>query len=222
MLFLGKIEFLSPCPLAHFFFSILYNFHIFLSQLNRNKSGKVGRKSANPVKSRLCGCPLLFSKVGTKWASGQKISYSLPFSLKISWQFSYFLPSENVLPTFFAFKSGQNFIHFSDCSSRFRRLSGSSAPARITPISGRINSRAQAYAATTVRSATASTNREAIRRTTGQKDRKRIPLIPARILILTFFPIQAVRCAKPIRISILQLFNVHLSHLIKIIADRVC
>ena len=90
MFFLGKIEFLSPCPLAHFFFSILYNFYIFLSQLNRNKSGKVGRKPANPVKSRLCGCPLLKIKVGTKWASGQKISYSLPFSLKISWKFGYF------------------------------------------------------------------------------------------------------------------------------------
>ena len=112
MFFLGKIEFLSPCPLAHFFFSILYNFYIFLSQLNRNKSGKVGRKPANPVKSRLCGCPLLFSKVGTKWASGQKISYRLPFSLKISWQFGYFYPQKTFCPLSSHSKVGRTLFIF--------------------------------------------------------------------------------------------------------------
>ena len=112
MFFLGKIEFLSPCPLAHFF-SLFYIISIFfLSQLNRNKSGKVGRKPANPVKSRLCGCLLLFSKVGTKWASGQKISYRLPFSLKISWQFGYFYPQKTFCPLLNAMKVGRTLFIF--------------------------------------------------------------------------------------------------------------
>ena len=34
----------------------------------KEKSGKVGRKSANPVKSRVSACPLLFSKLGRNWA----------------------------------------------------------------------------------------------------------------------------------------------------------
>ena len=34
----------------------------------KEKSGKVGRKPANPVKSRVSACPLLFSKLGRKWA----------------------------------------------------------------------------------------------------------------------------------------------------------
>ena len=34
----------------------------------KEKSGKVGRKPSNPVKSRVSACPLLFSKLGRKWA----------------------------------------------------------------------------------------------------------------------------------------------------------
>ena len=49
----------------------------------KEKSGKVGRKSANPVKSRVSACPLLFSKLGRKWA---KVIFRRVFSFNFKYK----------------------------------------------------------------------------------------------------------------------------------------
>lgn len=59
------------CPVCPVFFATYIYFITFFSQLNRNKSGKVGRKPANPCAPTVSACPLLKTKLGRKWANGQ-------------------------------------------------------------------------------------------------------------------------------------------------------
>ena len=85
MIFLQKNNrFLSLWPKAHFFLLIIYIYLNFLSQLNKKKSGKVGRKPANPHEYWVSPSPLLFLKVGRKWANGHFFDQNRPKTLRNS------------------------------------------------------------------------------------------------------------------------------------------
>jgi hypothetical protein len=66
-----------------FFVNYIYLLN-FLSQLNKKKSGKVGRKPANPHEYWVFPSPLLFLKVGRKWANGHFFSQNRPKTLQNS------------------------------------------------------------------------------------------------------------------------------------------
>ena len=59
---------------THFFSHIYIYLLIFSSQLNGNKSGFLTRNPANPHKYVVFPWPLLFLKVGRKWANDQKLT----------------------------------------------------------------------------------------------------------------------------------------------------
>jgi len=70
------------CPLAHFFALFIIIFNFFISHLIKKKSGKVGRKPANPHECSLFSAHFWFLKVGKTRANGHFFAVFSGFSKK--------------------------------------------------------------------------------------------------------------------------------------------